>query len=111
MGIPIRLLLPALIAALLPASASIAGVVDSSAAGFTIRTTVVVSAAAGTLTWELAPAESGTSIVMTYAVSGYHPKGLGPMAPIFDRVLGRQMERLKSFLDTGKPESPEGSGK
>lgn len=63
-------------------------------------------AAAGTLTWNFTAAPGGTTIEMTFSAFGYHPKGLGSMAGIFDAVLGEQMARLKSFIDTGKPAPP-----
>lgn len=36
-----------------------------------------------------------TKVTMTYAVGGYTPAGLGPLAPIVDGVLGAQMLRYR----------------
>lgn len=40
---------------------------------------------------------SSTTVTMTYAVGGYAPNGLGPLAPIVDGVLGQQMLRYREF--------------
>jgi uncharacterized protein YndB with AHSA1/START domain len=39
-----------------------------------------------------------SKITMTYAVGGYTPNGLGPLAPIVDGVLGAQMLRFRQVL-------------
>jgi uncharacterized protein YndB with AHSA1/START domain len=59
--------------------------------------------AAGSLTWDFKPSSVGTAIEMTYTVGGYAPGGLGSLAPAVDRVLAEQMDRLKNFIETGKP--------
>lgn len=38
-----------------------------------------------------------TNVTMTYAVGGYSPNGLGPIAPLVDGVLGQQMLRYREF--------------
>ena len=62
-------------------------------------------AAVGTLTWTLSESEGKTRLEQTYAVSGYRPGGLQDLAPIVDSVLRTQLERLKQFVETGKPDA------
>ncbi|HVO51705.1 MAG TPA: SRPBCC domain-containing protein [Thermoanaerobaculia bacterium] len=61
------------------------------------------SGLAGSLTWNLAKIEGGTRIVLTYGVGGYMPGGLEKVAPLADAMLGEQLQRLKSFAETGSP--------
>ena len=52
-----------------------------------------------------AAGKAGTRVVVRYVASG-HPtdeKGLTAFAPIVDRVLKEQVERLKRYVETGKP--------
>jgi hypothetical protein len=60
----------------------------------------------GAMTISFVPDSSGTAIDMTYVVGGYSKEGLEKIAGPVDRVLGEQMRRLKSFLETGSPETP-----
>lgn len=55
-------------------------------------------AVAGTFTWTLKPAGSGTEITQTYAVGGYISSGGEQLAPIVDKVLEEQLDRLKARL-------------
>jgi hypothetical protein len=49
-------------------------------------------------------ASAGTHLVVTYVVSGFQPdKGFAPLAVPVDGVLKEQVERLKRFVETGKP--------
>ncbi len=59
------------------------------------------SGLAGSLTVNLAKIESGTRIVLTYGVGGYMPGGFEKIALAVDGVLGEQLQRLKSFTETG----------
>jgi len=59
-------------------------------------------AVAGTLTWTLKPALNGTEISQTYAVSGYVPGGAEKLAPIVDKVLAEQLQRLQRKLGPGR---------
>ncbi|HEX9275869.1 MAG TPA: SRPBCC domain-containing protein [Casimicrobiaceae bacterium] len=61
------------------------------------------SGLAGSLTWKLVPAASGTKMELTYSVGGFIDGGFDKMAPAVDGVLGEQLERLKRFVETGKP--------
>jgi uncharacterized protein YndB with AHSA1/START domain len=63
------------------------------------------SGLAGTLTWNLAKIEGGTRIVLTYSVGGYMQGGFEKIAPLADGMLGEQLLRLKSFVETGTPVS------
>ena len=60
-------------------------------------------AASGSLTVSLSASNNGTSLEMTYAVGGYHPKGFQSLAPLVDKVLRVQIERLKKYVEKGKP--------
>ena len=59
--------------------------------------------AAGHLDFELTPKDGGTDIVATYDVGGYAKGGLAVWAGPVDHVLGRQVARLKAFVETGRP--------
>jgi len=61
---------------------------------------------AGSLTWSLVPAGSATRLVLTYSVGGYMQGGFDKMAPAVNFVLGEQVGRLKSYVETGKPAAP-----
>lgn len=56
----------------------------------------------GVLTFALEPAGKGTKLTLTYRVSGDPSAALDKMAPIVDRMMGEQAERLKQFAETGK---------
>jgi len=53
----------------------------------------------GNLVWEFEDAGAGTRVTWTYAVGGYAPEGLGGLAPAVDRMLGAQLEALKSYVE------------
>jgi hypothetical protein len=47
---------------------------------------------------------AGTRLVVTYTVSGFQPdKGLAPLAEPVNGVLLEQAQRLKRFVETGRP--------
>lgn len=54
--------------------------------------------AAGTLTWSLKPAGSGTEIVQTYIVGGCVRGGADKLAQPVDQVLADQLARLAARL-------------
>lgn len=58
---------------------------------------------AGSMTWDLSKSEAGTKLVVTYGVGGYMAGGFEKIAPIVDGVVGEQVGRLKTFLETGSP--------
>ena len=61
------------------------------------------SGLAGSMTWKLNPAASATKIELSYSVGGYMQGGFEKLAPAVDRVVGEQLGRLKTFIETGKP--------
>lgn len=58
---------------------------------------------AGSLTWTLAGSAEGTNLEMSYGVGGYMPGGFEKIAPLVDAVLGEQVTRLRTYVETGKP--------
>jgi hypothetical protein len=60
-------------------------------------------AVAGSLNFAIAEASGRTTIVLTYKAGGYLAGGLDAMAKPVDGVLSGVMQRLKRFIDTGKP--------
>ncbi|MEZ0310476.1 MAG: SRPBCC domain-containing protein [Myxococcota bacterium] len=60
----------------------------------------------GAMTWALEAVDAKTTkLTMTYNVGGYLQGGLATMAAPVDKVLGEQVARLKTFVETGKPTS------
>jgi uncharacterized protein YndB with AHSA1/START domain len=57
----------------------------------------------GTLTVLLEPMHKDTRIQLIYAVGGYLPDGLNTWAVPVDKMLGEQLARLKSYVETGNP--------
>jgi uncharacterized protein YndB with AHSA1/START domain len=60
-------------------------------------------AVVGTITWSLTEAGSRTRVEMTYVVGGYMRGGLEPVAKIVDSVLVTQVQRLKQYIESGRP--------
>jgi uncharacterized protein YndB with AHSA1/START domain len=58
------------------------------------------------LTFSFEPNDKGTSVVVSYRVSGDATESFGMkgLAPAVDRVVGEQTRRLVRFAETGKPE-------
>jgi hypothetical protein len=54
--------------------------------------------ASGTLTWTLRPSGKGSEIVQNYIVGGYFRGGADKLAPIVDKVMAEQLDRLKARL-------------
>ncbi|HEX3700138.1 MAG TPA: SRPBCC family protein [Phenylobacterium sp.] len=60
--------------------------------------------ASGHMGVTLKPAGAATEVVMTYDVGGYAKGGLAESwAKPVDAVLGEQLQRLKAYVETGKP--------
>ncbi len=59
---------------------------------------------AGTMIWKLTESAAGTELEWSYTVGGYMPGGLAAIAPAVDVVLADQLQRLKRFVETGRPE-------
>jgi uncharacterized protein YndB with AHSA1/START domain len=64
---------------------------------------LIRSGATGHLDWKLTEQNGHTILTQTYYVGGYFPGGLDKLAPAVDGVLGQQLTRLKSYVETGKP--------
>lgn len=60
-------------------------------------------ALAGAMTWTLKPEGQGCVVTVTYRVSGWVEGGLSGWSAAVDGVLGLQIGRLKSWVDTGDP--------
>jgi uncharacterized protein YndB with AHSA1/START domain len=60
-------------------------------------------AVTGSMTLTLTEMNGSTQISMVYAVGGYSKTGLEGLAKPVDAVLTGQVQRLKRFLETGKP--------
>ena len=57
----------------------------------------------GTMSWTFTESDQGgTEIVHRYSVNGFHPDGLGFLAPIVDKVQTAQLARLIDSLKTAE---------
>ena len=56
-------------------------------------------ATAGSMSIELAPADGGTKLQLTYAVMGYLPAGMNAWAVPVNGVLTEQFTRLKNYVE------------
>lgn len=61
-------------------------------------------ALAGSMDWALADKGNHTELSLSYDVAGHYAGGLDKIAPAVDGVLTEQMNRLKRFVETGKPQ-------
>jgi len=61
-------------------------------------------AVSGVLSFATARRDGQTRLRVTYRVSGPAEAGLDKMAPQVDAVIGTQVQRLKAFIETGKPD-------
>jgi uncharacterized protein YndB with AHSA1/START domain len=57
--------------------------------------------ATGTLQFVFTPSEGGTKLDVIYAVAGYLEKGMNSWAIPVDMMIGEQVTRLKSYVETG----------
>jgi hypothetical protein len=60
-------------------------------------------AATGNMTIQIAPAEGGAKVDVTYAVTGYLPGGINAIAAPVDGVVAQQFTRLKNLIEQGTP--------
>ena len=58
---------------------------------------------AGSLTVELKPTFGGTAVELFYSVGGFSETGFTQLAPAVQSVLSEQMNRLKSYIENGRP--------
>ena len=59
----------------------------------------------GAMTISLKATPDGSDLSLTYNVGGYLKDGLASWAAPVDSVLGEQVTRLKSYIETGTPEA------
>ena len=55
----------------------------------------------GTMSLKLTSSGGGTTVELTYSVGGFSEGGFNQLAPAVSTVLNEQMNRLKSFVETG----------
>lgn len=56
-------------------------------------------AVTGSMTWSLFKTDGGTKVEVMYNIGGYLPGGLQTMAPLVDKVLFEQLNRLKEYIE------------
>ena len=61
------------------------------------------SGVAGSMTWKLSSAGDNTRVDLSYSVGGFIQGGFEKIAPAVESVLNEQLNRLKLFVETGKP--------
>ncbi|MDX1480039.1 MAG: SRPBCC family protein [Woeseiaceae bacterium] len=60
---------------------------------------------AGNMTVEIDEADGVSTVVLYYAVGGFHEAGLDSVAPAVDAVLGELLERLAEHVTDAAPEA------
>jgi uncharacterized protein YndB with AHSA1/START domain len=61
------------------------------------------SGVAGSMTWKLTGESDSTRLELSYSVGGFIPGGFEKIAPAVEAMLREQFDRLKLFVETGKP--------
>jgi len=61
-------------------------------------------AVTGTMTWAITESAGRSKVELTYNVGGYMQGGLGTLAAPVDGVLSIQVKRLKTYIETGRPQ-------
>ena len=61
------------------------------------------SGVAGSMTWKLIGDSDNTRVQLSYSVGGFIEGGFDKVAPAVENVLRQQFDRLKLFVETGKP--------
>ena len=61
------------------------------------------SGVAGSMTWKLTGGADNTRLGLSYSVGGFIPGGFEKIAPSVEGMLREQLDRLKQFIETGKP--------
>jgi uncharacterized protein YndB with AHSA1/START domain len=64
------------------------------------------AALVGTMSWNLRQTGGGTAVELSYAVGGFRAGGFRDLATVVDGVLRGQLNRLKAFVETGRPDGP-----
>lgn len=65
------------------------------------------SGVAGSMTWKLTGGPDSTRLELSYSVGGFIPGGFEKIAPAVETMLREQVDRLKLFVETGKPNKSE----
>jgi uncharacterized protein YndB with AHSA1/START domain len=58
---------------------------------------------AGSMTWKLTGGPNSTRLELSYSVGGFIMGGFEKIAPAVEAMLREQVDRLKLFVETGKP--------
>lgn len=61
------------------------------------------SGLAGSMTWKLTSGANNTRVELSYSVGGFMEGGFEKIAPGVESMLRQQFDRLKLFVETGKP--------
>ena len=62
------------------------------------------SGVAGSLSWPLTDSGAGsTAVEVAYVVGGFFEGGFEGLAPAVSTVIAEQLQRLKTFVETGEP--------
>jgi uncharacterized protein YndB with AHSA1/START domain len=61
------------------------------------------SGVAGSMTCKLTGESNSTRLEFSYSVGGFIPGGFEKIAPAVEAMLREQLDRLKLFVETGKP--------
>jgi uncharacterized protein YndB with AHSA1/START domain len=61
------------------------------------------SGVSGSMTWKLTGGPDTTRLELSYSVGGFIPGGFEKIAPAVEGMLREQLDRLKLFVETGKP--------
>ena len=61
------------------------------------------SGVSGSMTWKLSGDGESTRLELSYSVGGFFQGGFDKIAPAVEAMLREQLDRLKLFVETGKP--------
>jgi uncharacterized protein YndB with AHSA1/START domain len=65
------------------------------------------SGVAGSMTWKLTGGPDNTRLELSYSVGGFIQGGFQKIAPAVEIMLREQVDRLRMFVETGKPTKAE----
>ena len=65
------------------------------------------SGLAGSMTWKVTSGPENAGVQLSYSVGGFIDGGFDKIAPAVESMLSDQLNRLKLFVETGKPMSGE----
>ena len=61
------------------------------------------SGVTGSMTWKLTGDRDNTRLELSYSVGGFIPGGFEKIAPAVEAMLREQVDRLRTFVETGQP--------